>query len=173
MMINDLRSSLKNEIHIEAKNTTEITTKLVARSSQHEAQITIEDLRSGLKDKIRFEIKNTTEINNMLVTRGSRLVAQSHHTPFNFPKGAGTVGGFSSASWRTGGSAGAGSNVNDEYRLQIEDFRSDLINRIRIESKDITVKDNELVAQNINSFSPQNGKRTVANTLKQSSAYET
>lgn len=71
---------------------------------------------------------------------------------------------------------------NDECRLTIEDFRSDLTSGIRIETEDITEITNKLVAcssrltaKNINPyFLVLPGKRTVANKLiKQSCAYET
>ncbi len=53
---------------------------------------------------------------------------------------------------------------NVEYRLTIADFRFEIKNRTEIAGK-LVAYSSELVAQNINSFFPQNGKRTVANNL--------
>ncbi|WP_167604840.1 hypothetical protein [Maribellus sediminis] len=188
-----------------------------------EYRLTIEDFRSKLTNEIRIGRIDTTETVNKLWAHSSGLTALLP-TPFSSLKGAGIVRSISSASWRIGGSKGAGRR-NEEYRLTNTSVRKNffpLLDRRGCEGssdgrggrlKDITetankleanniqfpisniqypirnkkqeikskteitnklvARSSRLVAQNINSFSPQNGKRTVANKIKQSSAYET
>lgn len=110
-----------------------------------------------------------SETNDKTETAG-KLAAQAHHAPFNSLKGARAVCRFSPPG--DGGSEGIRMDRNVEYRLTNNDLRFNKTNKLEARSSQLVadiIKEQKTYPKSLH----VREVRTVANTIKQSSAYET